>query len=235
MKKLLIITFLIQFSMLAQYGQKNFIDQNYIEVTGKVETEIIPNEIYITIIINEEDKRGKISVEEQENFILQKLKASGINIEKQLSVLDFMGNYTKHFFKKNEVTKSKKYQLLIHNTNNLSQIFQTLDEINISNVSISKVDHTDMEKFRKETKLKALKVAKEKANNYAEVIEQTIGKALFIQEQKNSAYNNRNYSLNTLNEVVVGYGYSKKTETKNNLSFQKIKITALILVRFELK
>lgn len=237
MKKLLILIFLIQISMTAQNGQKNFIDLNYIEVIGKVETEIVPNEIYLTIIINEKDKRVNISVEQQEKIMLKKLKASGVNLEKQLSVLDFMGNYTKHFFKKNGVTKRKEYQLIIYNSNNLGEIFQSLDEIDISNVSISKVNHSEMDKFRKETKIKALKAAKEKAKNYAEAIEQNIGKALFIQEQNVPNYNNRNYGLNTLNEVVVvrGYGTSKKDKIQNNISFQKIKITASILARFELK
>ncbi len=236
MKKLLIITFIIQISMTAQSGQKNFIDLNYIEVIGKVETEIIPNEIYLTIIINEKDKRINISVEQQEKIMLKKLKASGVNLEKQLSVLDFMGNYTKHFFKKNGVIKRKEYQLIIYNSNNLGEIFQSLDEIDISNVSISKVNHSDIDKFRKEAKLKALKVAKEKAKNYAEAIEQNIGKALFIQEQNVPNYNNRNYGLNTLNEVVIrGYGSFKKDKIQNNITFRKIKITASILARFELK
>ena len=34
---------------------KNFIDENYIEVTGKSEMELIPNEIYLQIYLQEKD------------------------------------------------------------------------------------------------------------------------------------------------------------------------------------
>ena len=37
----------------AQTGEKNFIDQNYIEVTGTAEMEIVPDEIYLKIVLSE--------------------------------------------------------------------------------------------------------------------------------------------------------------------------------------
>jgi uncharacterized protein YggE len=42
----------------AQEG-KNFIDQPYIEVTGKADMEVVPDEIYLTIRISELDTRAK--------------------------------------------------------------------------------------------------------------------------------------------------------------------------------
>ena len=235
MKKLAILIFFIQVSMIAQNGQKNFIDQNYIELTGTVETQIIPDEIFINIVINERDKRGKVSVETQENQMLQKLKTLGIDVEKQLSILDFTGNYITHFIKKNEVVKSKEYQLIINNTTLLGTLFEVLDDINISNVTIAKVDHSDIENIRRETKLNALKVAKEKATNYAKAIDQNIGKALFIQEQKIPSSFNGLYGSNAANEINIGYILSRPIHSKNNITFQKITITATVLARFELK
>ena len=235
MKKIAILILFIHTSIAAQNGQKNFIDQNYIEVTGIIETQVIPDKIFINIIINEKDKRGKTSVETQENRMLQKLKSLGIDIEKQLSILDFTGNYTTHFFKKNEVIKSKKYQLVINNTTLLDNLFQELDEIDISNVTIAKIDHSDIENIRRETKISALKVAKEKATNYAKVLDQNIGKALFIQEQKKSNSFNGIHGANAVNGINIGYNLSRSTDSKTNITFQKITITATILARFELK
>lgn len=40
----------------AQTGEKNFIDQNYIEVTGTAEMEIVPDEIYLKIVLSERIK-----------------------------------------------------------------------------------------------------------------------------------------------------------------------------------
>lgn len=82
----------------SQSGQKNFIDQPYIEVTGTAETKIIPNEIYLRITLDENDKKGRISVEKQENKMLSKLRALSIDLKKNLSVLDFDGYYKKKVF-----------------------------------------------------------------------------------------------------------------------------------------
>lgn len=45
---------------MAQTGEKNFIDQNYVEVTGTAELEIVPDEIYLRIVISEKDKGKKV-------------------------------------------------------------------------------------------------------------------------------------------------------------------------------
>jgi len=99
MKKILIALFLLQFTALypQQNGSKNFIDLNYIEITGTTEIEITPNEIYLTIIINENDKKGKISVEKQENLMIEKFKQIGINLKNNFKVKDFSSNYKFYF------------------------------------------------------------------------------------------------------------------------------------------
>ena len=56
MKQLLLMLLIIPFVTNGQTGDKNFIDQNYIEVTGNSEMEISPDLIYIKILINEKDK-----------------------------------------------------------------------------------------------------------------------------------------------------------------------------------
>ena len=49
-------------SSFAQIGEKNFIDKNYIEVTGKAEMEFTPDKIYIQLLLNEKDAKAKNSV-----------------------------------------------------------------------------------------------------------------------------------------------------------------------------
>ena len=201
MKKLIIVACLISFtSIIAQSGVKNFIDQNYIEITGVVETEITPDEIYLTIIINEKDKKGKISVEQQETAMIKKLKQVGIDLKKDFSVKDFSSNYKFYFLKRTDILKSKKYQLVVHDGLTLGKVYQALEGIEISNVSVEKVSHSKIEEHRSVAKIKALKAAKQKAQDYAEAIDQSIGNALYIQEI------NRNVRPQYLNEIVVrGY------------------------------
>ena len=233
MKKLLLALFLIQFTLLsAQSGSKNFIDQNYIEITGTTELEITPDEIYISITINEKDKKGRVSVEKQENLMLKKLKQIGINLKDDFRVLDFSSNYKFYFLKKTDIHKSKKYQLIVHNGLQLAKVFQSLESIGISNTSITKVSHSKLQEFKKKAKIQALKDAKEKATDYAMAIDQTLGRALYIQENNH----NMNYRNNSMLNEVVSYGYAKKEmDQVNNLEFKKIKVYASVLTRFELK
>lgn len=233
MKKLLLALFLIQFTLVsAQSGSKNFIDQNYIEITGTTELEITPDEIYISITINEKDKKGRVSVEKQENKMLDKLKQLEINLKDDFRVLDFTSNYKFYFLKKTDILKSKKYQLIVHNGLHLAKVFQSLESIGISNTSITKVSHSNLQKIKQDAKIQALKNAKEKANDYAKAIDQSLGRALYIQEN-NHNINYRNN--NRLNEVVT-YGYAKKEmDQVNNIEFKKIKVYASVLTRFELK
>ena len=210
----------------SQSGQKNFIDQPYIEVTGTFETEIIPNEIYLKITLDENDKKGRISVEKQENQMLSKLRALNIDLKKNLSVLDFDGYYKKMFLATNEVVKIKSYQLMVTDGKTLGEVYRALDEIDISNISIIRVSHSEIEKYKRETKLKALNVAKEKANDYAAAIGQTIGKALFIRENQNNSY------ANTSNLLIRGYASESKKDKIENLNFKVITLTASVMARF---
>ncbi|WP_242130726.1 SIMPL domain-containing protein [Aestuariivivens marinum] len=218
----------------AQNGTKNFIDLPYIEVTGTIETEITPNEIYLNIVLSENNSKGRLSVEEQENRMIAVLKSLEIDLEKDFSILAFDGYFKRKFLGENEVTKTKRYELIVHDGKTLGKVYLALDNLNISNLSITKVSHTDIESITKEIKLKALKVAKEKANDYASAINQTIGKAIFIQEQ-NSA------NLSTLNGYANGivirgasslYGSRAFEEKIQNLNFKNIAVNASVLARF---
>ncbi|GAB1857871.1 SIMPL domain-containing protein [Flavobacteriaceae bacterium MHTCC 0001] len=224
------MSILLSIIAFAQGGQKNFIDQPYIEVTGTVETEIIPNEIFIKIILNEHDKKGRLSVEKQENQMISVLKTLNIDIDKNLTVLDFNGRYHKKIFGDNEVTKIKHYQLIVSDGKTLAEVYNALDACDISNISITKTSHTKLEKFRRETKLKALKTAKEKANAYATAIGQNIGKAIFITEL--------NTNINTINGYAnsINTNYKPRYELENktieNLNLQPITIKESVLVKF---
>ena len=233
-KHIVFLFFFISMISFSQSGEKNFIDQPYIEVTGQIETEIIPNEIYLNIVINEKDKKGKISVEEQENQMVTILKSLNIDLEKNFTILDFDGFYKRKFLGENEVTKTKRYQLIVNDGETLGKVYQSLDRIDISNISIIKTSHSDIEKITRETKLEALKVAKEKANDYASVINQTIGKAIFIQEQAHPNFVNNlsGYANGITIRGASLYGSRAKQDKIQNLNAKSITITAVVLVKF---
>lgn len=238
MKKIFILFLMISLSGIAQQGSKNFIDQNYIEVTGTVESQITPDEIYISITINEKDKKGKLSVEAQEAKMIQQLKLAGIDTEKKLSVENFNSVFNKFFLKKDGVLKVKQYILLVNTTQELTKAFKIFDRLEISNVYIKKVDHSNMEALKLEAKVKAIKIAKKKAKAYAEAIEQTVGKALFIGETSNYISNALAGSANGLmirGVNSIAKGYVSKSELMDKITFKKITISASVEAKFELQ
>ena len=233
MKHLVLILSLVYSAMLfAQTGQKNFIDQNYIEVTGKAEMEIVPNEIYLRISINEEDNKGKVSVEEKEQVMFDKLKEIGVDVEADLAVKDFASNFKDYWLKKSEIKTRKEYQLIVHNSLMLSKVFMAMEKLEISNISIERVDHSEMERFRMEVKIKAIKAAKTKAEYLAMAIDQKAGRALHIQEIEN------NYPpITRMNSNIVVRGYASMEQSKimPEIEFEKIKIESMIQVYFALE
>jgi uncharacterized protein len=104
MKKL-ISTLLLTVIILTGYGQepgKNFIDQNYIEVTGYAEKEITPNRIFLEILINEKDFKGQ-DLEQVEKSMMAKLKDIGIDVSKDLVIKDFISNFKNDWILKSDI------------------------------------------------------------------------------------------------------------------------------------
>lgn len=216
-----------------QTGQKNFIDQNYIEVTGKAEMEIVPDEIYLEISINEKDYKGKQSLETLEKLMIEKLTGIGIDVATKLVIKDFVSNFKNYWIKSSTIYTSKDYQLLVNSANTAGQVFQELESIGISNISIGKIDHSEILQLKAEVKTKAIEAAKSKASSLAVTIDQSIGKAIFIKEIENFDY--RGYQAELSNIMVSAYEIRKVPEQqKPNIEFEKIKLEYSILARFEL-
>lgn len=233
MKHLFTLLFLsLSFVALPQNSEKNFIDQNYIEVTGSAEMEIVPDLIYVNIVLVDKENKNKLSLSEIEILMIGKLTETGIDVKKDLAIKDFTGNLRSYWFSKTDVVLMKQYQLIIHETAALQKAFIALQDLGISSVSIERLDHTQIDQFRKEVKISAIKAAKDKAQSLTTAVGQSIGKAIYIQE-----VDNVDLQANTSNANILIRGtssdYSKVSSS--DIEFEKIKLQYSILVRFELK
>ncbi len=230
MKNLLFLFALIPFTLSAQQGNKNFIDQNYIEVTGKAEMEIAPDMIYLRIVIDEKDEKNRVSIDQKEKQMISALKKIGVDVEEDLLIKDMSSQFRRYLLSKDDISLSKEYQLLVHDGKMAGEVFLKLEEIEISNIKIQKLDHSKIEDFRRQVKVDAIKAAKSKAQDLAGAVDQEIGKALFIQELNNIS---RYGEMNKMANSVSFYANSKVNDTI--LDFEKIILEYSILCRFELK
>ena len=230
---LVLTTSLTAFS---QNGEKNFIDQNYIEVTGKAEMDIIPDLIYLNIILSEKDMKNKQSLEEIDKSLINKLTEIGIDISKDLSIRDFASKFKYYWISKSDIILTKEYQLIVHDTKTLQKVYLELQNLGISNLSIFKLDHSKIEQFRKEVKVNAIKAAKEKAEFLTSSINQSIGKAIYIEEQNNRDLINAMYLNKASSNIRMGGSIENQSESSQpEVEFEKINLQYSILVRFELK
>lgn len=233
MKKIILATLLVITQLAyAQTGEKNFIDQNYIEVTGKAELEIIPDIIAIKILISEKDSKTKTSVAETEKLMTAKLKDLGVDVMKDLSLKDLTSDFKYYFILKTDIVLSREYQLTVHDGKTAGRVFVELEKIGISNVSIEKLDHSKIEEFRKDVKINAVKAAKEKAGFLTKAVEQTAGRAIYIQELENHVYANRmsNYAAANMSGSI-----HRAQEQDVDINFERLHLEYAVLVRFELK
>jgi len=227
---LFVLTFLTNFG---QTGQKNFIDQNYIEVTGKAEMEIIPDEIYLQILIKEKDYKGKQTLEDLEKLMKEKLIGLGIDVSIDLAVKDLVSNFKNYWIKSNKIYTTKEYQLIVNDATTAGRVFQGLESIGISNISIDGIDHSEIQKFRTEVKVQAMSAARSKAISLVSAINQSIGKAIFIKEIENLDIDGWPHARSNI--VVTAASISKENELMAPvIEFEKIKLEYSVLTRFEL-
>ena len=114
MKKtvLLFVLFLGTLTLgMAQSKENNFLDQPYIEVTGTAMMEVVPDEIYVKIILREKEQRGKTELEQQEKKLFQTLQKVGIDVKKDLAVRNMVGDRYK--LKSGAMKLRKEYVLFL--------------------------------------------------------------------------------------------------------------------------
>lgn len=231
----LTILFLLTF-IFGQAQTKNFLDQAYLEVSGNADTLIIPNEIYIKINITEKDTKDRISVEELELKMYNALKALGIDVEKHLSTSDMASNFKSYLFRGKDVMKSKQYMLKVSDAFTASKVFMELENLNISNTSIERVDHSDLEGIKNKMRSKAVDNARTRAVALTKPLNQSIGAAIHIADTE--VYSTSNQLSGRLAGVVITTGYStiKQAEVEMpKIEFEKIKVVTNINVKFMLK
>lgn len=208
-------------------------EKPFIEVTGTVEHNIIPDEIYISITIRERHKgKEKITIEKQEANLKEALKSIGISLD-NLSLSDKNADYIKVKWSKMDVIAKAEYILKVDDAVSVGKVFEKLDELKILDANISRVSHSEIEEFKKEVRILAIKAAKEKADYLLITIGEQTGKALIVREV-GSFHKLEDSYLNTVNTRNNEFQSQNKAEDKI-IQFQKIKLQAAIYVKFEIK
>ena len=240
LKQLLTMAFLL--TTILTFGQTNTPkteEQPYIEVTGTAEKEVIPDELYIAIIIRERYvNKVKVTIEEQEEKLKVVVKSLGIDLT-NLYLSDANADYVKIRWQKKDVLTKKDYTLKVSNATTVGQVFQELEKLEITDAFISRVNHSKMDSLRKEVKILAIKAAKDKADYLLTAIGEQTGKPLIIKENETLPLSNVSgvYNWAGLSERKLYYvdGIKVRDKEEDEIQFQKIELQTSIYVKFSIK
>jgi uncharacterized protein len=233
MKHLLIAFFVLGSILLAAQGPDNPLNsKRYIEITGTSETEFTPDEIYITITLQERSEKGeKLDILKQEQALRAGIKELGISPD-NLTLSSADADFRKYRAFKKDVIIAKSYQLKISNAASLGQVYEMLDNINAYDAFVSKVHHSKMQEYLKENRVKAMKAGKDKADYLLAAIDQRAGQPIHVQEADNLIES----PLPRHGMLAKSYSnamYDKASE-EPEMSFRKIKIRSSFLMKFEI-
>ena len=217
-------------------AQKNFIDQPYIETQAKVDTLITPDKIYLSIVILENDTKGKMTIEELETQMINKLKSLNINIEKDLSISDLSSNFRKYFLKEKVIMQNKAYSLIVKNAALAGKVVEELEAINISNISIEKTEYSQEDALLLDLNAKAVQKAQKKATAMLSPLKKNIGNVLYVSD---SQVNYSGVPGATAGIRIRGISSSqdsyKVKETQPNIEIEKIRFASSVNVKFAIQ
>ncbi|WP_234859497.1 SIMPL domain-containing protein [Aquimarina aquimarini] len=234
MKKIGLLIVIGFFTLQGHAQTKNFIDQAFLETEAEVDTLVIPDKIYLTIILNEEDSRNRASTEQLESTMHRVLTSLNIDVENNLSLLDFNSDFKKYFISKQKILKSKMYSLIVYDAVKAGKALAGLEQENIANVSVSKTEYSKSKQLLLKLKSKAILKAKLNAESMMAPLNQNIGKAIFISDL-NSISNQLQGKVAGIQIRGISSVYGNQASEPIMSNFRKIKFSAKVNVKFAIE
>lgn len=218
------------FLNLAKAQNQLLSEKAFIEVTGVAEQRVVPNQIYVSITLKErQEAKVKITIEQQIKELRKVIQSLGIDL-KNLQFTRQNAQYVRIRRSKKDLIAKATYLVELDNAKTVGNLFDKLDELKIKDAYISKVSHSKITDFKRETRILAIKAAKQKAQYLLQAIDEELGKPMKILENSNSG--GANYNLNAISNMFVAEGLEKDDD---EIKFKKITIRSSIYVKFAIK
>ncbi|RFM28790.1 SIMPL domain-containing protein [Deminuibacter soli] len=222
------------FTLFQAHAQEITSKTRSINVTGTAELEVVPDEIYVQVELREYNRKNgtKTDINDISNAFLAAAKSMGLT-EKEVSVQSYQGwdgNYWLYKKKKEKTPDMKagvNYWVKVKSVQQMNELVGKLDDEATQNFFIAKVSHSELETYKKQLKVQAIKNAKDKAVYLADALNEKVGGALTINdpEEMNNAPMPRMYAM-----AASADGGAPAM----NVDFKKIKLQFSVNVVFAL-
>lgn len=198
-----------------------------VAVNGQSRIRVLPDEIYLSIRLDESDTKGRLPIEEQRRKMFSALKRAGVDAEKQLSVQDMSSSY----FRRSRSLEATLYELKLSSAEAVRKVFDELDAVGITNVNVTLTSHSNMEGLRSEARQKAIQNAQQRARELAEAIGQSIGACYEISDYTTSVQ--PVYRKNMLMATATAMD-TVAAEAEPDVQFEQIEISYSVSAKFYL-
>ncbi|MEQ9468899.1 MAG: SIMPL domain-containing protein [Ekhidna sp.] len=214
---------------LAALGQTENARIRSIEVKGSSEIEITPDEIFVRITLKEYKNGGsKEDLNSLESGLVKAIKKLGIPAE-NLTVENLYGyNWDWRKRKADDFLGSKSFILKVSDLKKMNDLVDLLDPEGLNNMNIQSYSHSNIEDYRRQVKIGAMKAGKEKATYLLESVDAKLGKILEVQEI-DYGYQGPMMRSNMALMAEDAGGYQSEVE------FMQIKVRAEMRVVFEIE
>lgn len=205
-----------------------------IEVKGTAEIEIEPDEFTFSIRIEEywkeefeketefKDYKTKVPLSEIEDQLIKNFRKVGI--DKNDVVVQGMGNYWRHQGK--EFLYSKQLEVIVTDLSKINKLTQIMDSRGIKSMNIGKLNHSNLDEFKKLVKIDALKDAQNKAQYLVESLNEELGEVISITEMSDG------YSRPMYSNTMM---HSAEMTPESIDQIQKLKLTYQVKAIFRIK
>ena len=198
-----------------------------VAVNGQSQIRVLPDEIYLSIRLDESDTKGRLTIEEQRRKMFSALKRAGVDAEKQLFVQDMSSSY----FRRSRSLAATLYELKLSSADAVRKVFDELDAVGITNVNVTRTSHSDLDGLRRQARQKAIQDAQQRARDLAEAIGQSIGACYEISDYTTSTQ--PVYRKNMLMATSAAMD-AVAQEAEPEVQFEQIEITYSVSAKFYL-
>ncbi len=235
MKKLIIAClFALPFAIQAQQLPYDHANTGTVQVTAKVDTEIVPDKIFVGFVLQEiTEGKNPLSVDAQETILKKALKAAGFDLTK-LSISGVNSSTIIINQKKNKKQElsEKSFEFEAKTAEEVSKLAAILDANKALAVHISRTELSNQEAIEDILSEKAIAKAKVKAKRMITAAGGKMGMIRYIMETFAGPTMYMDANVRTLEAEPAEM--TPSDEAENTLSFRKIKISKEVTVYVEI-
>lgn len=216
-----------------------------ISVSGSAEMEVIPDQIFVNIVLREYQKKNeaKKDLETLKTNFMESCRAIGLP-DSIISIASYTGFNNYYLLRKDrkktpDLFASITYQVKFGNSKQMDDLIEKLDDEATQSFDIAYTSHSKMSEYRKQLKILAVKAAKDKGIYLTEAIGEKLGPAITVNEPEEGgssatrttlAYSQR--VVNVSNAVASNYYDNGKSV---EVDFKRIKLRYEVNVVFALQ